>query len=94
MIQANLIDFYCIKLCKIIKTSFFIKGINICYLSDLFINTKDYIRQFNCFWVLDNLQLTIIKDVHNQIATKYPGHQKTISLITRNYYWLGLKKII
>ena len=36
----------------------------------------------------------VIKDVHYQIATKHPGYQKTISLISRNYYWPGLKKMI
>ena len=36
----------------------------------------------------------VIRDVHNHIATGYPGYQKTISLIARNYYWPGLKKMV
>ena len=94
MIQANQIDSYCTKLCKTIRTSFFIKSINTCHLSDLFIDIKDYIRRFNRVWVPDNLQLMVIKDVHNQIAIGHPGYPKTISLISQNYYWAGLKKMV
>ena len=43
---------------------------------------------------MDNLQLTVKRDVHDQIATGYPGYQKTISFITWNYYWPGLKKMV
>ena len=48
IIQANLIDLYNIKLCKIISLYFPIKSINICHFSDLSIDTKDCICQFNC----------------------------------------------
>ena len=94
MIQANLVDSYCTKLRKTIRTSSSIEGINTRHLSDLFIDTKDCIRQFNRLWVPDNLQLTVIRDVHDQIATGHPGYQKTISFICRNYYWPGLKKMV
>lgn len=43
VIQANLVDSYYIKLCKTVRTSSSIKGINFCHLLDLFINTKDCI---------------------------------------------------
>ena len=69
------------KLCKAIKTSFSIEHINIFYLSNLSIDINNYICQFNCFWVLDNLQLTIIRDVHDQITTSYPSYQKIVILI-------------
>ena len=36
----------------------------------------------------------VIKEVHDQIATGHPGYQKTVSLITRNYYWPELKKLV
>ena len=94
VIQAILVDFYCTKLRKTIKTSFFIEGINIRHFSDLFIDTKDYICQFNSLWVPDNLQLTVIRDVYDQIATGHPSYQKTISFISRNYYWPRLKKMV
>ena len=94
MIQANLVDLYCTKLRKTIRTSSSIESINTCHLSDLFIDTKDCIRQFNRLWVSNNLQLTVIRDVYDQIATGHPGYQKTISLISRNYYWPGLKKMV
>ena len=86
MIQANLIDLYCTKLRESIRTRSFIKGTNTRHLSDLFVDTKNCICQFDCLWVPDNLQLTVIRDVHDQIATGHPGYQKTISLIARNYY--------
>ena len=67
---------------------------NNCYLSDLFIDIKDYIRGFNYLWVSDNLQLMVIRDVHDQIATKHLGYKKPINLIARNYYWPELKKMV
>ena len=36
----------------------------------------------------------MIRDVHSQIALEHPGNQKTINLITQNYYWPGLKKMV
>ena len=47
IIQVNLADFYCINLCQIISLYSPIKNINICHFSDLSINTRDYIYQFN-----------------------------------------------
>ena len=94
MIQANLVDLYCTKLRKSIRTSSSIEGINTCHFSDLFVDIKNCIRQFDRFWVPDNLQLTVIRDMHDQIATGHLGYQKTISLIARNYYWPGLKKMV
>ena len=94
VIQANLVDFYCTKLRETIRTSSSIEGINTRHFSDLFIDTQDCIRRFNRLWVSDNLQLTVIRDVHDQIPTGYPGYQKTISLISQNYYWPGLKKMV
>lgn len=43
VIQANLVDHYYIKLCKNIKTSSFMGGINTCHLSKLFIDTNNSI---------------------------------------------------
>ena len=82
VIRANLANPYCIKLRKTISPHFFIEGINTRHLSDISIDTKGCIRQFNRFWVPDHLQLMVIKEVHDQIATGYPGYQKTVSLIT------------
>ncbi len=94
VIQANLVDPYCTKLCESIRTRSSIEGINTRHFSDLFVDTKNCIRRFDRLWVPDNLQLTVIRDVYDQIATGHPGYQKTISLITRNYYWPGLKKMV
>ena len=86
MIQANHVDFYYIKLHKAIKTSLLIESIIIHHFSDLSIDTNDYICQFNRLWVLNNLQVILIRDVHDQIAIRYLDYQKTISFITYNYY--------
>ena len=94
VIQANLVDPYCTKLRESIRTSSSIEGINTRHLSDLFVDTKNYIRRFDRLWVPDNLQLTVIRDVHDQIAIGYSGYQKTISLIAWNYYWPGFKKMV
>ena len=89
VIQANLIGFYCTKLCKSIRTSSSIESINTRYLSNLFVDTKNCFRQFDCPWVSDKLKLMVIRDVHDPIATRHPGYQKTISFIVRNYYCQG-----
>ena len=70
------------------------ESINSRHLSDLFVDIKNCIRRFDCLWVPNNLQLTVIIDVYNQIATRHPGYQKIISFIARNYYWLELKKMV
>lgn len=36
----------------------------------------------------------VMRDMHDQITIKHSGCQKTVSLITQNYSWLGLKKIV
>lgn len=43
LIQVNPIDFYYINLHKIIRINSLIKSINTCYLTSLFIDTKNYI---------------------------------------------------
>lgn len=86
VIQINLVNLYFIKLCKIIKKSSFIEGINTCYFSDSFIDTKNCIYQFDRFWILDNLLLMMIRDIYDPIAIKHLCYQKTINLIARNYY--------
>ena len=94
MIQANQVDSYYIKFCKAIKTCLLIEN-NITYhFSDLFIDTNNGICQFNRLWITDNLQLTVIRDINDQIATDYPSYQKTVSFIAQNYYLPGLKKIV
>ena len=44
VIQANLVDLYCTKLCESIKTSSSIEGINTRHLLDLFVDTRNCIR--------------------------------------------------
>ena len=76
-----MVDFYYTKSCKTIRTSLSIEDINTYHISDLFIDIKNCINQFNRLWIPDNLQLIVIKDVHDQIAIEHLGYQKIISLI-------------
>lgn len=55
VIQANLVGSYCTEFCKSIRTSFFTEDINTRDLLYRFIDTKNFICQFNCFEVFDNL---------------------------------------
>lgn len=55
VIQANLVDFYCQKIRKSIKTSYSIEDINNCHLLDWSVDMKNDIWWFDCFWVSDNL---------------------------------------
>lgn len=64
MIQANLIDSYCTKLHKAIKTSSSIENISGHFLSNLFTSTNNCFCQFKRFEISGNLQLIVIKDVH------------------------------
>lgn len=64
-----------------IKNKFFIKDINFCYISNLFIDTN------NCIVNLAALSsrkysLLIIRDINNHIAISQPNYYKTISFIT------------
>lgn len=44
-----------------------------------------------CFW---KLLLTGDIEMHDQIASSYPGRQKTISLSVCNYYWRKIKDTV
>ena len=95
VIQANLLDSYYIKIRKVLVTgSPSTEKINPCHISDLSIDDNRCFRRFNRFWIPKNLYLLVINERHDQIAAGYPSYQKKISLITQNYYWLELKKII
>ncbi len=85
MIQANLTDLYYIKLRKTLLTHFLIENINTCHLSDLLIDIRNCIHQFDCLWVTNHLQLMVLKEKHDQIVIGHPGYQKTMRLITWTY---------
>lgn len=74
MILVNLINSYYMKLYKVIRISSSIKDINTCHLSDLSLDTNNCISQFNYVLIPDNLQLMVIRDIHDQIATSYSGY--------------------
>lgn len=84
VIQANLVNVYYIRLCKSIKTCSLMKYINTFHLSCLVIDTKNYICQFDCFYVADDPQLIVIRYAYNHIATKLSGYRKIINIVSLN----------
>ena len=42
----------------------------------------------------DSLRGEIIKDHHDNPATRHPGHYKTLELVSQNYYWPVMSKEI
>lgn len=58
------------------QTSSYMKDINTCHFSNLFIEVKSSIDQFISFYVSHNLQLTLIRDIDYQIAIKHSSYQK------------------
>ena len=65
------------------------------YLKSLKVENKLLMKR-NQLWVAnkDQLQLKVIKQIHNQLAVGYPSTKKTLEMAQRHYYWLGIKEII
>jgi hypothetical protein len=40
------------------------------------------------------LKNMILGEIHNVPYAGHPGYQKTIATVKRQYYWLGMKKVI
>jgi hypothetical protein len=47
-------------------------------------------------WILKNtkLRLKLIKHVYDDITAGHPGCKKTLELLTRNYYFPGIRKFV
>jgi len=47
-------------------------------------------------WIPDNntLRLCILRDHHDAQAMGHPGRARTLELVSRNFYWPGLRKYI
>ena len=65
------------------------------YLKGLRVENRLLIKR-NRLWVTDKnqLQLKVIKKIHDQLAVEHPGMKKTLEMAQRHYYWPGMKKII
>ena len=50
----------------------------------------------NRLWVADKdqLQLKIVKKIHDQLAVGHPGMEKTLKMAQYHYYWPGMKEMI
>ena len=86
IIKANLKDNYCSKLRHSLETGHLVKKIDLHHFSHLSVDLKNYICQYGRFWVSKDLYSLVLKEVHNQKASSYPGRQKTVSLLAYNYY--------
>jgi len=40
---------------------------------------------------VDNLRTQLIQEIHDQVSSAHPGKSKTISVISRQFYWKGLR---
>ena len=45
-------------------------------------------------YVPDLIVIDVLKDVHNQPSSAYPGIRRTIELVKRDYYIPGLRSIV
>lgn len=71
--SSQLRDTYCFRLCTALKTGSLTEEINARHFSDLSVDLDNCIRQFNWLWVLKELYLLLIREVHDQVASGHPG---------------------
>lgn len=62
------------------------------HLLELSENIPNFIYSFDNLFILDYLQLTVIKDFHNGILTSNLKEKKTIMFIAQNLYKSRFKK--
>ncbi|SPC67775.1 related to Gag-pol polyprotein [Ustilago sp. UG-2017b] len=51
-------------------------------------------RDSVCVPDVDNLRLLIVQDRHNSPSVGHPGRRKTLSLVCRSFFWLGMSKFV
>ncbi|SOV04672.1 uncharacterized protein UDID_17163 [Ustilago sp. UG-2017a] len=47
-----------------------------------------------CVPEVDDLRLLIVQDRHDSPAAGHPGRRKTLSLVRRSFFWLGMSKFV
>ena len=70
------------------------KEIDLRHFSYLSVDLKNCICCYSRLWVPEDLYSLVLREVHDQIASDYPGCQKTVSLLARNYYWPKMKDTV
>lgn len=65
VVQANLEDSYCSKLCHSLKDGYLAKEIDLHHFSDLSVDSKNCICQFGQYWVPEKLYLLVIRELHD-----------------------------
>ena len=77
-----------------LKIGYPIKEIDSRHFPDLSVDSENCVRRYGRLWIPEGLHLLVIREVHDQIASGYPGRQKTISLLACNYYWPKMKDTV
>ena len=81
------IQLYLANLKGLDKSNAYLKGLRV---------ENGLLMKRNQLWVANEgqLQLEVIKKIHNQPAVGYPGTERTLEMARRHYYWPGIKEII
>lgn len=55
---------------------------------------NDLLYKEKRLWVPGDLQLDVVREIHDQPAVGHPGFRRTMLTIQRHYYWPGMKTTI
>ena len=94
VIKSNQNNELCSKICLYLANP---KGLekSEVYLKSLRVE-NGLLMKGNRLWVAneDQLQLKVIKEIHDQPAVGHPGTERTLEMARRYYYWPGMKEMI
>ena len=94
VIESNQKNELCNKICSYLTNP---KGLekSEVYLKSLRVENRLLMKE-NWLWVTnkDQLQLKVIKKIHNQPAVGHFDTEKTLEMAWRHYYWPGMKEMI
>ena len=94
VIESNQNNELCSKICLYLANP---KGLEKpeVYLKGLRVENR-LLMKGNRLWVAneDQLQLKVIKEIHDQPAVGHPGTERTLKMARRHYYWPGMKEMI
>ena len=84
---CNKIRLYLTNLKGLDKPDAYLKGLRV---------ENSLLMKGNQLWVADKnqLQLEVIKEIHDQLAVGHPGMERTLEMVQHHYYWSGMKKMI
>ena len=94
VIESNRVDELCSKIYLYFTNSKELDKLD-AYLKSLRVENRLLIKGSQ-LWVADKgqLQLEVIKKIHDQPAVNHPGTEKILEIAQRHYYWPGIKEMI